>query len=134
MGTATPPPPVIGANCAHCDGILWPAGKTPLFIKVTFADLIKCPGAITEPPNAEFILKQLPGFPCSFELIETIRWGGVIIGPGGTIKCWSKQNGDWWFDFWADWKNCDVDYENTFLGCGWHESSHHGTCHIDFIW
>lgn len=132
MGTATPPPPVIGDACHHCDDVLWLPNQSPQFIHVEFKDLVKCPGSPLEPPNAIFVLKQSIAFPCLWEF-ESDEFGiGVGIGVlHSEVLCVGRGIGVGFNYFWHQAAvDCLSDFVNFWVACAGLIGSINGTAHI----
>lgn len=133
MGYPIPPPPVIGANCAVCDGTLWDAGATPRFIHVEFEDLIKCGASPINPPNAIFVLEQDAGDPCKWEYSDVQFLIIVTIVAGQTeITCVGQGVAAGFSYFWDQDAQCTSDFTNMRVVCIAGIGSVRGTAHIDW--
>lgn len=133
MGQATPPPPVIGDHCAHCDGVLWPAGQTPKFPRVTFSDLVKCPLAVSDPPDGTYVLTQDPVDPCLWEYFDSLFQITLVTQAGPT---WVAATGSPPFHgrlyFYDSQGGCASDFVNDYRFCIGNEESRFGTAHVDW--
>lgn len=118
MGTPTPPPPVVGENCAFCDDVHWPAGATPKFIHLTAIDLEECPAADVGPPNGIWVLQQLDGWPCDWEYDDgKVKWK-VVVEAAGFVEghTWRPDVG-WRWAFACDLLGCVSSGDNMFTTC-----------------
>lgn len=84
MGTPIEEPPVIGTDCVTCGYYLWDPMETPLFMKCTFYELIKCDWALYPAPNGEWVLTQVPGSPCTWKYSDGRYNIQVQIGGSST--------------------------------------------------
>lgn len=61
MGTPAPPPPETypkGSDCSVCTPALYKTGEWPLYMFITFHDIVACPGYEPPPNNYTFKCKQ----------------------------------------------------------------------------
>ena len=85
MGTPTPPPPVIGDNCVRGDGVLWPAGQTPKFVKLELTGLEKCPLCPIDAPNGNWWVEQDSVQPCLWEWADAHYWMQLFLQAASSI-------------------------------------------------
>lgn len=131
MGTPTPEPPVEGDPCAHCAGILWPAGGAPQFIHVEFKDLIMCPLSPVSPPNAIWVLEQSPIFACTWVYDGTLFRVVVESGAGQTeVGCIGVGAAAGWTFFQGSRGACESEFNNIIVTCGGGFGSRMGTSTI----
>jgi hypothetical protein len=114
----TPPTPEPGVACTRCDNIIWLAGETPAFIKVTLAGITKCPLAPEPAPNGVWILSQMDGQPCRYDC-NLADWrisvyfdsgdtevGAVFYAPTKTWVYFAANGGECETDFTNYWNTC----------------------------
>lgn len=133
MGYPIPPPPVIGDNCAVCDGTLWQPGETPRFIHVEFAGLIKCPAGPLNPPNAIWVPEQDAVDPCKWVYQDNKFRVVVEIGVGATeVGCIGQGVAAGWNFFAGAGGGCQSDFNNIYVACVGNIAAINGTAHIDW--
>lgn len=76
----------IGANCAKCDGLLWPAGATPKYAFLLVQGVTMCPGFAGPPSNGYFQLTQEPGSPCDYKWNDGTIFIWLRYGVGTTLN------------------------------------------------
>lgn len=134
MGQATPPPPIIGDLCVHCNGVLWPAGQTPKHPRVTFADLVKCPLATQDPPDGTYMLTQDAVDPCKWEYSDSHFLITLKTQAGPTwVACTGPPPGHGNNYFYDSQGGCASNFANDYLFCLANIEAHHGTAHVDWI-
>lgn len=133
MGSITPPPPVIGERCTRCESLLWPIGKTPRFAKLTFLEVVTCPGAPHAAPDGSYYLEQAPGFPCVWEYGDSAHDIELAYGPGiSHVVCWDAVL--WTQEYFRDEPavECVVDFVNDHVDCDQAQvEGINGTCTVE---
>lgn len=134
MGIPVPPPPVIGDLCFWCDGILWPAGFTPMFVKCTLADIVECAIANFVAPNTTFVLKQNPDISCQWNYSDakyTVLW--VISQYWTSLECREAIVPYRLFFRHTNYAACQLDFINEFVICDGTNAGRFGTGEIVLI-
>jgi len=111
-----PGPP--GDNCAQCDNILWTPGSTPLFVQLTFKDIVPCPLAPLPPPNGSWVLRQDSVLPCLWEYYDSdwlISW--ALAAGSSEYSARGVSPGYNSIFFWNDVGNCLLTANNHHNVC-----------------
>lgn len=133
MGYPIPPPPVIGDNCAVGDDILWLPGKTPRFIHVELVDLVPCPGAPLESPNAIFVLVQDPLVPCHWDYTDS-KFHVYVDLTQAQAECGvtGVPPLQMWEYFFSQIPHGQSDFANWQLACDGVIAAIDGTAHVEW--
>ncbi len=119
MGIPTTDPPAPGDSCALCDDILWPAGETPQFIKLTFTGVEKCPASPFDVPVGEYILEQDPDNACFYFLfIGSVEFGAQFELGSSSYFVKGVMAPVTWLLFQGQNGTCRNTASNILLGCG----------------
>lgn len=118
MGVIVTPQPTIGAVCADGEGVFWPVGETPEFVRSDFAFIVKCPISAQDPPNGSFILKQSVGSPCRWDYQDVtylVQWF-VNVATTHLHVVWFPNPQH---EFFQDTQNHPtLSYANDIVACG----------------
>lgn len=119
MGTPTPPPSVPGNVCPNCDGVLWPAGATPKFVKLELTGLEKCPASPTDAPNGIWWLEQTAPNSCIWEYRDGLYYMTLLLSADSSVLLVTTPEvpPDWFF-FTDTADPCEENFTNEFENCG----------------
>lgn len=131
MGDEVIIPPEIGDPCAVCNGLLWPAGKTPRFMEITFEGLVRCPGGHRDPPDGKYYLEQSLGNPCWWNYSDSffhMSYRPFLPIPTLTVMCVIHPFERYFHS--VPGLACDETFANGIVFCGPTTHSKDGFAHM----
>lgn len=130
MGTPIPLPGELGGTCGAGEIFLWPAGKTPKYIKADFIDVENCGEAEMPFVNGTYVLEQNGDIFCEW-LFETDNLLiSVDVDPEVTLVEVVDKMGYVFFASWAD--TGTLNFGNLITECGGGNDATGGSCDLDF--
>jgi len=128
MGTPTPPPPPPGGVCVHCDGILWPTGVCPQFVRLELTGLEHCPLCPVDAPNGIWWLKQDTANACLWEFIDATYYVSLWLqAASSSLLVTSPESPPAWYFFTHTAGACEENFANSQIACGDRKGSINGT-------
>lgn len=103
-----------GSVCPHCHATLF-NGRTPMYVELELADLVKCPLAVYPPPNGVWLLPQV--LPCEwyYECIP-YRFHWILGDTVSFINVWSIPIRPYFYSQVLNW--CLDGFANETAPCG----------------